>query len=146
MTSYRAPICMECTRYVGSFRCEAYPTRIPDAILHSEVDHQQPYDGDGGLQFVAKDPERVGQLTQHPFLTSARNRRELEGYSTDAGRIDLFCVDRNGAPVVFELKAGAAGDDVVGQFAGYVRAATRMIPGLTIKTYELSFRLRDVES
>ena len=72
---------------------------------------------------------------------------------------------------MIELKAGAAGDDVIGQIGGYmswvkdnvtgektvrgiivcrdvgprVRAAARIIPNLRIKTYELSFRLQDVE-
>ena len=39
--------------------CEAYPTanEIPLAIWRSSADHREAYDGDHGLQFVAKTPE-----------------------------------------------------------------------------------------
>ena len=89
----------------------------------------------------------------------------MEEYQTDVGRIDLFCRDAQGKWVVVELKAGSAGDDAVGQVAGYmawvrenvpgaeevrgvlvcrnasdrVKAAIRMVPGLTLKRYDMSF-------
>ena len=32
-----APICVECKRFRNDLTCEAYPDRIPDAILDSKV-------------------------------------------------------------------------------------------------------------
>lgn len=37
------------------WRCDAYPKRIPDAILDNEVDHRNPYEGDGGIVFEPRD-------------------------------------------------------------------------------------------
>ncbi|NQU42318.1 DUF91 domain-containing protein [bacterium] len=41
-------------------------------------------------------------------------------FSTDAGRIDLLAVDRDGVPVVIEVKAGRARDSAFGQLLGYM--------------------------
>ena len=39
----------------NGWRCDAYPKRIPDAILDNEVDHRQPYEGDSGIVFEPRD-------------------------------------------------------------------------------------------
>lgn len=54
MSTVVSPICFECQRLNGTvpMECEAYPTGIPQAILMSEVDHHNPYEGDHGLQYL----------------------------------------------------------------------------------------------
>lgn len=95
---------------------------------------------------------------------------QLEELITDVGRLDLFCVDREGKFVVVELKAGVAGDDAIGQISGYMswvrenlsggetvrgilvcgdataraRAAAKMIATLKIKKYRMSFDFEDL--
>jgi hypothetical protein len=51
---YPAPICVFCSHFKtneDSLVCDAYADGIPDAILKGKVDHQKPYEGDGGIQF-----------------------------------------------------------------------------------------------
>lgn len=45
--------CISCARYRGLGECAAFPNGIPGDIFTGEFDHEQPHDGDGGLQFVA---------------------------------------------------------------------------------------------
>jgi hypothetical protein len=56
MTTPAPPICDGCVhRIPGDFaRCAAFPEGIPDAIIFSEVDHREPYEGDHGIQFEPK--------------------------------------------------------------------------------------------
>lgn len=60
------PICIYCKHFFpgpkGFPNCAAYPDRIPDAILQSEVDHRRPFKGDHGIQF-----EMVPGLDEMPF-------------------------------------------------------------------------------
>ncbi len=51
MTSYPPPMCMLCSRNRGGIACDAFPDRIPDAILQSRYDHRRPYKGDHGVRF-----------------------------------------------------------------------------------------------
>ncbi|MFQ5792616.1 MAG: endonuclease NucS domain-containing protein [Acidobacteriota bacterium] len=95
---------------------------------------------------------------------------QLEELITDVGRLDLFCVDKEARYVVVELKAGTAGDDVIGQIGGYMswvrdsipngetvrgiiicreaapraRIAAKMIPDLKIKRYRMEFGFEDM--
>jgi hypothetical protein len=41
-------------------------------------------------------------------------------YLTDAGRIDILAIDKQGNPTVIELKAGKAKDNALGQLLGYM--------------------------
>jgi len=41
-------------------------------------------------------------------------------YKTDAGRIDILAVDKDGALVVIEIKSGKAKDNALGQILGYI--------------------------
>jgi RecB family endonuclease NucS len=90
---------------------------------------------------------------------------DIEEYITDVGRLDLFCQDRTGAPVIVELKAKELTDQALGQIVRYlawakdaysnaprvrgillspfpasksVKAAATIIPGLEIKRYIIS--------
>jgi hypothetical protein len=48
--------CTSCVRWHrGTLTCEAYPGRIPDAILDGREQHRTPYPGDRGLQYLARD-------------------------------------------------------------------------------------------
>jgi Endonuclease NucS C-terminal domain len=123
--------------------------------------------GDQSLSLLERDLQRVlarNLSVIEPGLAASPDY-QLEEYQTDVGRIDLFCRDAQGKWVVVELKAGSAGDDAVGQVTGYmawvrdnvpgaeevrgilvcrnasdrVKAASRMVPGLTLKRYEMSF-------
>ena len=58
MTSIAPPICGGCRNLVGTLldpKCRAFPGGIPAPILLSEVDHRQPYPGDGGTLFEPRD-------------------------------------------------------------------------------------------
>ncbi len=61
MTVTIAPICVYCKRFhqcgdltqaPPALNCDAFPERIPEAILNSLVDHRTPHEGDHGLQFL----------------------------------------------------------------------------------------------
>lgn len=81
MTTHKAPICLGC-RYFrerlvgGSGSCDAFPTGagIPLAIWHNDADHRQPFPGDHGLQFVARN---VG-ATEYAALLFAEAHATLD--------------------------------------------------------------------
>jgi hypothetical protein len=52
MPLHTAPICVSCMHKGEGLTCTAFPDRIPDAILFSEVDHRKPYVGDHGIQYA----------------------------------------------------------------------------------------------
>lgn len=43
--------CALCTRRRPDDTCEAFPSGIPEIIAAGFVDHSEPYNGDGGMQF-----------------------------------------------------------------------------------------------
>lgn len=53
------PQCFRCRHLHGgaAYQCDAFPDGIPEPILTNEHDHRQPYDGDHGVRFEAKDGE-----------------------------------------------------------------------------------------
>jgi len=93
-----------------------------------------------------------------------------EEYPTEAGRIDILGVDRNGDFVVIELKAGVADTDSFGQIIAYmacmdkkargrrvrgiivasdfedkVKFATMRVPDLQLKRYQVAFKFENVK-
>ena len=45
--------CLICAPYrIGQGACEAFPDRIPKAIMTGEFDHSMPFPGDRGLRFI----------------------------------------------------------------------------------------------
>ena len=48
------PQCLRCKHWNGKGRCEAFPDGIPHEILTDEFDHKEPYPGDNGTQFEAR--------------------------------------------------------------------------------------------
>ena len=59
MVSVVPPICSGCKNLIGDLKnpiCRAFAT-IPLAILLSQKDHRQPYEGDNGIRFVPKTPD-----------------------------------------------------------------------------------------
>jgi len=48
--------CVMCRHYRGGLRCAAFPDGIPGDILTGTVNHEEPYEGDGGIRFEAGVP------------------------------------------------------------------------------------------
>lgn len=48
--------CLKCARYLGALTCEAFPDGIREDILLGRP-HDEPIDGDHGLQFVPADQD-----------------------------------------------------------------------------------------
>jgi len=59
MTVGRAPICLGCKHFHEDAKegltCDAFPDGIPDTIVFSTHDHHEPYPGDHGIQFEARE-------------------------------------------------------------------------------------------
>jgi len=52
----KASQCERCFyRFGGQATCAAFPSGIPDAISSGRVDHSEPYPGDGGIRFLARE-------------------------------------------------------------------------------------------
>lgn len=92
-------------------------------------------------------------------------------FSTEVGRIDILAVDKDDNFVVIELKAGTASYSVVGQILGYIswvrqnmskgravrgiiiaddfdkrlKYASTELPNISLKKYEVTFTLKDVQ-
>jgi RecB family endonuclease NucS len=93
-------------------------------------------------------------------------------YNTEVGRIDILALDKKGDLVVIELKAGMANNSVIGQILGYiswirqnisqgknvrgiiiaddfdkrVKYASFEMSNITLKKYEVSFKIKDVQT
>lgn len=46
--------CQFCIHYQGSQRCQAFPAGIPADLWSGKNWHQEPYPGDGGIQYERK--------------------------------------------------------------------------------------------
>jgi hypothetical protein len=52
---YPVSMCLVCKYYRKAQRCEAFPLRIPQAILIGRYDHRKPHKGDHGIKFQPKE-------------------------------------------------------------------------------------------
>jgi hypothetical protein len=52
---YPISMCLVCKYYRKAQRCDAFPSRIPQAILIGKYDHRKPHAGDHGIKFQAKE-------------------------------------------------------------------------------------------
>jgi len=59
---YPVSMCLVCKFYRKAQRCEAFPSRIPQAILIGKVDHRKPYPGDHGITFQLKEGVDIDEL------------------------------------------------------------------------------------
>ena len=51
--------CIKCKhKFKHGEGCDAYPEKIPDAILRNTHDHHEPYRGDGGIVFELTEDEQ----------------------------------------------------------------------------------------
>jgi hypothetical protein len=74
LTTVIMPICLECVHYRDedqvNFSCDAYPNGIPKEIVESRADHTKPINGDHGVYFKPKYPDKVGEHTGNPLLAN----------------------------------------------------------------------------
>jgi Endonuclease NucS len=140
------------------------PRALPPALPRSPEDR--------GLSLLERDLQKflARNLNLVELGLRASPEYQLEELITDVGRLDLFCQDKDARFVVIELKAGTAGDDVIGQIGGYMswvkdnvaggdtvrgiiicgdatprtRAAAKMIQNLRVKRYRINFEFEDV--
>lgn len=60
MNELSAPMCFNCKHKIkGSLSCAAFPVKIPDGIISSEIDHRKPVKGDHGIQYDPVDPSWI---------------------------------------------------------------------------------------
>jgi len=52
---YPVSMCLVCKYYRKAQRCEAFPSRIPQAILIGRYDHRKPHNGDHGIKLEPKE-------------------------------------------------------------------------------------------
>lgn len=85
-------LCLECRHYVRSDRvCRAFPRGIPEEIRRGDVDHRDPYFGDGGLQFA---PIYAGPGTHSPSDLPKLTAGEVKAWLAELDRLR----DEPGAP------------------------------------------------
>lgn len=63
---FRYGFCNHCAHvFDDGITCLAYPDGIPQEILFGDVDHREPYEGDGGITFEPRDESfRADLLTE----------------------------------------------------------------------------------
>jgi hypothetical protein len=64
--SIPSTLCQFCARFNNDWaapKCAAFPKRIPPEVLFAEVDHREPYPGDGGVTFLL-DPAKEEEFMQ----------------------------------------------------------------------------------
>ena len=107
-----APLCLTCVRLRrdDAAACDAYPNGIPLEIVGGEVQHDAPYPGDGGLQYLrlgeeAAPPGRAKRLRaagseDDPLVTRLAARLEpamrrafLAAVRGAAGAVDLAALE-----------------------------------------------------
>lgn len=62
MPVYPVSMCLVCKYYRKAQRCEAFPLRIPQAILIGKYDHRNRHDGDHGIKFQPKEGANKDEL------------------------------------------------------------------------------------
>lgn len=68
-------LCGSCRWYIGDLQCAAFLDGIPDDILSGEFDHEQPHDGDNGIQYeVVSIPPEVDRLAAARARHAAEER------------------------------------------------------------------------
>jgi hypothetical protein len=83
------PLCLRCARFhdnnKDTFTCDAFPQGVPDEIVLGGFNHNQPFRGDNGMQFIP----RV------KFAVVAGGEEELSPFATEVlGRITMGMADR----------------------------------------------------
>lgn len=56
--TYMRPQCFRCKHYnLKKGGCKAFPKGIPQEIRRNEIRHDEPYQGDNGIQFEPKEED-----------------------------------------------------------------------------------------
>ena len=88
------PICVNCKRLRKAvygqwgLRCDAFPDGIPEDIVASRADHRQPYEGDHGLQFLAKS-DAAANDAQH-IIGEAQKGGNITIHASEMGNDWLY--------------------------------------------------------
>ena len=53
-----SPQCGNCKHLQKDGTCTAFPKGIPYKILEAQHDHREPYEGDGGVRFEPREPDK----------------------------------------------------------------------------------------
>lgn len=149
----------------------------------SEIDLEDAGDEEEGLELVVSGPVSLSiekdlenSIVQNLEMLEPGLKLYQEGgktgqqFDTEVGIIDLLAVDKSGALVVIELKAGSVGDKVCGQIARYIgwirknlakgqqvrgivvasefsegsRYAADVMGSVQLKKYEIEFKFTDL--
>lgn len=52
-------LCGSCVHRTGTYTCDAWPDGIPREVMLGELDHREPIEGDGGVQYQEGRPRRL---------------------------------------------------------------------------------------
>jgi len=88
-------------------------------LLDSDTVERITAEGTEGVS-VSLEKDLLSFLAKNISLVESGLQLKEKEYQTDAGRIDLLCVDREGSFVVIETKKGKESDKVVGQISRYM--------------------------
>jgi len=104
------------------FRCEKRSSREKMTVEFIEVSFLASlFLNDSGQQsLVGLESDMVDQIIAQPHVLEDRLRIVRREKQTSSGSIDLFAVDRDGMPVVVEVKRNPPGVQAVSQLEAYI--------------------------
>ena len=117
--------CLDCKHYNGLATCDAFPDKIPQDIMSGEVDHAEPYPGDGGITFEALDVEAFPELIES-VVTKLSEQGLLKGET--GARMEWRTVTRGGKTFRQRFKVGRKEPEPDEVSEGKSEPTTNMIP------------------
>lgn len=74
------PICEDCKHLdedLKGYACSAFPAGIPEDIIMGDIDHHKPTLGDNGIQFEAKEEEKVAKIESYVPITKLDDDKQI---------------------------------------------------------------------